>query len=125
MTPLSAAETRQALVDLLARSTPENTSDRFRATVHKAVCQLDSGDETGAATTINFAAAHTGGLHDCAAFPHVEPESCLQADEDATEAYTTLSDLRFRFGYLTMRRRPSNIMVLVATPGGIAIEADE
>ena len=114
MKSLSAIEARQACLDLAALCTPENSSVGFRAHLATIDTAFAEGDLVRAAELIDYGASHLIDTARAAEMGETFDERALLADEENTEAYIVLSDVRFRFGLLNLRRQPSNITVFKA-----------
>jgi hypothetical protein len=117
MQPMTALEARAALTALAGRCTPRNSSVAFRAHLAKIEAAFVAGHLAEAAALIDEGAANHA---DRARIAEVRrnfhgeqmAEMPFQSSERITRAYETLSDMRFRFGYLTLGRKGSNVTII-------------
>ena len=110
---LSAAEARQICLDLAACCTPENSSVQFRHHLAAIETAFAEGDVERAAQLVDRGASLVISITH-APKPGTGDETTFLANEDSTHAYATLSDVRFRFGLLTLGHQPSNMSILRA-----------
>ena len=114
MESMSAAKARQACLDLAARCTPDNSSASFRAHLAAIDEAFAEGDLAHAAELIDYGAANVADMARGADMEITFDETDFVADEESTEAYSILDDVRFRFGLLELDRQPSNITIFKA-----------
>ena len=112
MESMSAAEARQVCLDLAARCTPENSSASFRTHLAAIDAAFAEGDLDHAAELIDYGASQVIDMAYIEELTRALEETELLANEESTQAYTTLSDVRFYFGYAELNRQPSNIVEL-------------
>jgi len=117
MTALNAPAARKKVAKLAARLTEANSTIELRRALAKIEAAFASGAESEAARLIDEATSHV------CSFERLEeirpynreipapPYPGWLACTAKIDAYGVLSDVRLRFGFLVLRRRPSNISV--------------
>lgn len=117
MPPMTALEARAALAALAGRCTSRNSSVAFRAHLAKIEAAFIADQLAEAAALIDEGAANVADRARIAEIRRNFPgermaEVPFQSSERITHAYGTLSDMRFRFGYLTLGRKGSNVVII-------------